>query len=392
MNNSQKILLFAFLSFSVMHYGCGNSVHRIHRDAVLVDTHNDFISKSVENGFVFDQDNKGKTHSDLARMKKGGVDIQIFSIFGDESIGFQHANREIDTLYALIARNPGRMMLVKDPKDLQQAVKEKKLGAMIGVEGGHMIENDLTKLEKLYDRGARYMTLTWNNSTTWASSAADESAGKIPQEQKGLNEFGVEVVKKMNELGMMVDLSHVGEQTFVDALSVTSKPVIASHSSVHKIAPVPRNLKDYQISAIGQNKGVICVNFYSGFLDSNFNARNKQLLEKHRPEVDSLKKTGMSMFSIEDRLFEKYPDEVEGLRPPLSLLIDHIDYIVKRIGIDHVGLGSDFDGITSAPAGLDAVTDFPKITKALKKRGYSKTDIKKILGENLIRVFTENSN
>lgn len=392
MNRSQRILLFAFLSFSVMHYGCGNSVRRIHSDAVLVDTHNDFISKSLANGFVFDQDNQGKTHSDLARMKQGGVDIQIFSIFGDEKIGYQHANTEIDTLYALIARNPDKMMLVKNPEDLVQAVKEKKLGAMIGVEGGHMIENDLSKLEKLYERGARYMTLTWNNSTSWASSAADESAGKIPQEQKGLNEFGVEVVRKMNALGMMVDLSHVGEQTFVDALSVTSKPVIASHSSVHKIAPVPRNLKDYQITAIGQNKGVICINFYSGFLDSNFNARNKQVLENHRSEIDSLKKTGMSMFSIEDLLFEKYPKEVEGLRPPLSLLIDHIDYIVKRIGIDHVGLGSDFDGITSAPAGLDAVTDFPRITKALKKRGYSKTDIKKILGENLIRVFTENSN
>jgi membrane dipeptidase len=325
-------------------------------------------------------------------MKQGGVDIQVFSIFGDDKIGYQHANTEIDTLDAVIARNPDKMMLVKTPEDLQKAVKEKKLGAMIGVEGGHMIENDLSKLEKLYERGARYMTLTWNNSTSWASSAADETAGKIPQEQKGLNEFGIEVVKKMNELGMMVDISHVGEQTFVDVLSVTTKPVIASHSSVYKLAPVPRNLKDYQISAIGLNKGVICVNFFSGFLDSNFNARNKQILEKHRAEMDSLRKTGMSMFSVEDYLFEKYPKEVAGLRPPLSLLIDHIDYIVKRIGIDHVGLGSDFDGITSAPTGLDAVTDFPKITRALKKRGYSKTDIRKILGENFIRVFTENSN
>ncbi|HLO80814.1 MAG TPA: dipeptidase [Chitinophagaceae bacterium] len=392
MNNIQKLAVFSCLTFSVILNSCGNSVRRIHKDAVVVDTHNDFISKSLEHGFVFDQDNKGKTHSDLARMKQGGVDIQIFSIFGDDKIGYQHANTEIDTLYAVIARNPDKMMLVKTPEDLQKAVKEKKLGAMIGVEGGHMIENDLSKLEKLYERGARYMTLTWNNSTSWASSAADESAGKIPQEQKGLNEFGVEVVKKMNALGMMVDVSHVGEQTFVDVLSVTTKPVIASHSSVYKLAPVPRNLKDYQITAIGQNKGVICVNFFSGFLDSNFSARNKQILDKHKSEMDSLRKTGMSMFSVEDYLFEKYPKEVAGLRPPLSLLIDHIDYIVKRIGIDHVGLGSDFDGITSAPTGLDAVTDFPKITKALKKRGYSKTDIRKILGENLIRVFTENSN
>lgn len=374
-----------------MLYSCVGPVRKLHRDAILVDTHNDFISKSVENGFVFDQDNSSKTHSDLVRMKIGGVDVQIFSIFGDESIGFAHANREIDTLYALIARNPDKMSLVKTPADLDQAVKEKKLGAMIGVEGGHMIENDLSKLEALYERGARYMTLTWNNSTPWASSAADENSGKIPQEKKGLNEFGIEVIRKMNQLGMMVDLSHVGEQTFVDAMSVTTKPVIASHSSVHKIAPVPRNLKDYQIAAIGQNKGVICVNFYSGFLDSNFNSRNKELLQKHKAEIDSLKKTGMSMFAIEDHLFQTHKKDVEGLRPPLSLLIDHIDYIVKKIGVDHVGLGSDFDGITSAPAGLDGVTDFPKITKALKKRGYSKTDIKKILGENLIRVFRENS-
>ncbi|HSF46081.1 MAG TPA: dipeptidase [Chitinophagaceae bacterium] len=380
------------LSFSVILYSCGHSVRNIHRTAVVVDTHNDFISKSVENGFVFDQDNSGKTHSDLNRMIKGGIDIQIFSIFGGEDIGFAHANKEMDTLYAVIARNPSKIRLVKTPADLDQAVKEKKLGAMIGVEGGHMIENDLANLEKLYERGARYMTLTWNNSTPWASSAADESAGKIPQDKKGLNEFGIEVVKKMNALGMMVDLSHVGEQTFVDALSVTTKPVIASHSSVHKLAPVPRNLKDYQIAAIGQNKGVICVNFYSGFLDSTYLARKNDLLRKHKTEVDSLRKTGMSSFSIDDHLFVTHKHEVEGLRPPLSVLIDHIDHIVKKIGVDHVGLGSDFDGIESAPKELDTVKDFPKITKALKKRGYSQKDIKKILGENLIRVFRENSN
>ena len=392
MNNPRALLSLYILFFSVILYSCGNSARSIHRSAVIVDTHNDFISKSVENGFVFDQDNSGKTHSDLDRMKKGGIDVQIFSIFGGEDVGYAHANREIDTLYAVIARNPGKIALVKTPADLDRAVKEKKLGAMMGVEGGHMIENDLSKLEKLYDRGIRYMTLTWNNSTSWASSAADESSGKIPQEKKGLNEFGIEVVRKMNELGMMVDLSHVGEQTFVDALSVTSKPVIASHSSVHKLAPVPRNLKDYQIAAIGQNKGVICVNFYSGFLDSNYIARKNELLKKHKAEADSLKKTGMSQFSMDDHLFQVHKNEVEGLRPPLSLLIDHIDYIVRKIGVDHVGLGSDFDGIESAPRELDTVKDFPKITKALKQRGYSKNDIKKILGGNLIRVFKANSN
>jgi membrane dipeptidase len=375
----------AILTISVIHccYGQG-----YHRKAMVIDTHNDFISKTVENGFIFDQNLNGKTHSDLARMKKGGVDIQIFSIFGDGTKGYAHANQQIDSLYSVTARNPDKMMIVKNRADLQRAVKEKKLGAMMGMEGGHMIEGDLNKLQALYDRGVRYMTLTWNNSTSWASSAADESANKIHQKKKGLNEFGVEVIKKMNSLGMMVDLSHVGEQTFIDAISVTTKPVIASHSCAHSLAPVFRNLKDYQLAALKQNNGVVCINFYSAFLDSALGSRNKAFMQTHKTEIDSLKKTGLTLVYILDNLFDKYPGQFE--EPPLSLLIDHIDYIVKRIGIDHVGLGSDFDGINSAPKELKGVEDFPKISKALKKRGYSKSDISKILGGNVLRVFEAN--
>jgi membrane dipeptidase len=189
----------------------------------------------------------------------------------------------------------------------------------------------------------------------------------------------------------MVDLSHVGEQTFIDAISATSKPVIVSHSCVHALCPVARNLKDYQINAIRQNGGVICINFFSGFLDSTFNKNNRAFMQRKRAEADSLKKAGMQDFFIEDHLFEKYGQETEALRAPFELLIDHIDYIVKKIGVDHVGLGSDFDGINSAPKGLNGVEDFPKITAALRKRGYSKQDIKKILGENVIRVFKANA-
>lgn len=383
--HTRSFLFTAILIISVIHCCYGQSYHR---KAIVIDTHNDFISKTVENGFQFDQHLEGKTHSDLYRMKKGGVDIQIFSIFGDGTKGYAHANQEIDSLLAVTSRNPGKMMLVKSPADLRQAVKEKKLGVMMGMEGGHMIEGDLSKLEALYKRGVRYMTLTWNNSNPWASSAADESANKIPQEKRGLNEFGVEVVKKMNELGMMVDLSHVGEQTFLDAISVSTKPVIASHSCSYSLAPVFRNLKDYQLAALKQNKGVVCINFYSGFLDSALASRNRDFVQKHRSEIDSLKKTGLTTVYILDELFDKYPGEFE--EPPLSLLIDHIDYIVKRIGIDHVGLGSDFDGINSAPKELKGVEDFPKISKALKKRGYSTSDIRKILGENVMRVFEAN--
>lgn len=387
-----RILFLPFIT-TLLLTGCAvQKTNKLHRNAILVDTHNDFISKSVQNGFVFDTDLRGKTQSDLNRMFKGGVDVQIFSIFGDEHNGYAHANREIDTLEAIIARNPARMMMVRDPQELEQAMREKKLAALMGLEGGHMIENDLSKLEQLYKRGIRYMTLTWNNSTDWASSAADESSGKRTDDNKGLTEFGVELVRKMNELGMMVDLSHVGEQTFLDAIATSSKPVIASHSSAHHLCPVPRNLKDYQLSAIKANGGVVCVNFFSGFLDSTFNTRNRSFMQKHRPEVDSLRKAGVPAFFIEDQLFEKYPDEVSALRPPLSLLIDHIDYIVKKIGVDHVGLGSDFDGINSAPKELNGVEDFPKITAALRKRGYSTTDIKKILGENVLRVFRANQN
>lgn len=373
--------------------GCAaQRISQLHRDAVLIDTHNDFISKSIQNGFLFDADNTGKTHSDLARMKKGGVDGQFFSIWCDDIPNpYAYANREIDSLYAYVQRNPSRMTLVTDPAGMDEALRKGQLACMIGVEGGHMIENDLAKLEALAKRGVRYMTLTWNNSTAWASSAADEYNNRIPQEKRGLNEFGIRVVRKMNELGIMVDLSHVGEQTFVDAISASSKPILVSHSCAYALCPVARNLKDYQISAVKQNGGVICINFFSGFLDSTFNNKNKAFLQRRKAEADSLKKAGMHEFFIEDHLFEKYGAETEAMRAPLERLIDHIDHIARRIGVDHVGLGSDFDGINSAPQQLNGVQDFPKITAALRKKGYSGEDIKKILGGNVIRVFKANA-
>lgn len=369
------------------------SSEKLHFSAVLIDTHNDFLSKSIEKNYPFDNDLKGKTHSDLQRMFDGGVDIQIYSVWCDaRPDAFAHANREIDSLDAIIKRNPQKMKMIRSYADAEHSIKHKTLGAMIGVEGGHMIEDDLDKLETLYKRGARYMTLTWNNNTSWATSAMYESENKDKDVRKGLTDFGKEVVKKMNELGMMVDLSHVGEQTFKDAISISSKPVILSHSSVWNISPVFRNVKDYQLEMIKKNNGVICVNFFSGFIDSNFNARNKAFNAKHKEEKDSLLQSGKEDFFAEDYLFEKYAEEVKTLRPPFSLLIDHIDYLVKKIGADHVGIGSDFDGISSAPFEMDGVEDFPKITAALKERGYNDADIRKILGGNVLRVFKENQN
>jgi membrane dipeptidase len=382
-----------YLLILLLFSGCtAQRISQLHRDAVLIDTHNDFISKSIQNGFLFDADNTGKTHSDLARMKKGGVDGQFFSIWCDDIPNpYAYANREIDSLYAYVHRNPSRMTLVTDPAGMDEALRKGQLACMIGVEGGHMIENDLAKLEALARRGVRYMTLTWNNSTAWASSAADEYNNRIAQDKRGLSAFGVEVVQKMNELGIMVDLSHVGEQTFLDAISASSKPILVSHSCAYALCPVARNLKDYQISAVKQNGGVICINFFSGFLDSTFNNKNKSFMQRRKAEADSLKKAGMHEFFIEDHLFEKYGAETEAMRAPLERLIDHIDHIARRIGVDHVGLGSDFDGINSAPQQLNGVQDFPKITAALRKRGYSGEDIKKILGGNVIRVFKANA-
>lgn len=321
--------------------------------------------------------------------------MQVFSVWCDGSYGkgraFARANREIDTLYEWVKRNPASMMIVRTPRELQQAVQAKKLACMMGVEGGHMIENNLQYLDSLYKRGVRYMTLTWNNSTPWATSAMDESSGKFTNAKKGLNDFGIQVVKRMNQLGMMVDLSHVGEQTFWDAIHTTTKPVIVSHSCAYTLCPVFRNLKDDQIDAVGKNGGVIHLNFFSGFLDSSFQRKLDLFNARHKEERDTILKMNPEPFFADSYLAEKYADEVKELRPPLSLLIDHIDYIVKRIGIDHVGLGSDFDGITSAPIGLDDVSCYPLVTKALKERGYSNGAIRKILGENFLRVFTANS-
>ncbi len=386
------LLLLTVFSINISH---GQDYQKLHQKAILVDTHNDVLSTVVMKGINIENDLTGKSHSDIARFKKGGVDVQIFSVFSDERFGkdtaFKYANIEIDSLYAIVGRNTDKMMMVTNTSQLKQAVRQHKIGCMIGVEGGHMIEDNLQYLDSLYQRGARYMTLTWNNSTSWATSAADESKNKMPFGSKGLTEFGKQVVRRMNESGMIVDVSHVGEQTFRDAINTTTKPVIASHSCAYALCPVSRNLKDDQIKAIGRNGGVIHLNFYSGFLDSNYNKRKDAFLLKHKQQVDSLKEIKWANYEIEEYISKKYPEEANALRPPLSVLLDHLDYIVKLIGVDHVGLGSDFDGIESAPQQLDDVTDFPLITKELLKRGYGKRDIRKILGGNFLRIYKANS-
>jgi membrane dipeptidase len=390
-----KNLLNSVFFLALFQGALAQPYEKVHQQALVVDTHNDVLSTITLGGLNIEGDLTGKAHTDLARLKKGGVDVQVFSIFCDDRYGkgtaYAYANREIDSLYAIAARNPDKMKIVSSPRELQEVVKAHKLAAMMGVEGGHMMENDLDKLDSFYSRGVRYMTLTWNNSTSWATSARDESAHTFNASPYGLTDYGRKIVARMNQLGMLVDISHVGEKTFWDVIACTTKPVIASHSSVYAICPVPRNLKDDQIKAIAKNGGVIQINFYSGFLDSNYNKRLTSFVSLHQQQYDSLRAVKAPDYEIHGFFAKHYPQEAQALRPPLSLLIDHIDYIVKLVGPNYVGLGSDFDGIESAPLGLDGVEDFPKITEALLKRGYSVKDIDKILGGNFLRVYKANS-
>jgi membrane dipeptidase len=365
---------------------------KIHDKAVLVDTHNDFPSASIEKKVSLDADLLGKTHTDLGRLRSGGVDVQIFSIFcgPEQQQPYAFANREIDSVYEWANRAPNRMTIVRTPAELKQAIKDKRLATMIGVEGGHMIEDKIENLDALYVRGVRYLTLTWNNSTSWATSAADETTKGDSLAHKGLTDLGKKIVQRMNELGMLIDISHNGEQTFWDVIKLTKKPIIASHSCVWTFCHHRRNLKNDQIKAIAKNGGVIHLNFYAGFLDSTYEKKAAQLLVKHKPEIDSLVAHGTQPDYAGIMTMEKYKEETNAIRPPLSLLLDHLDYIVRLVGVDFVGLGSDFDGIEAAPKELNGVQDFPLITKALLDRGYSKKDIRKILGENFLRVFKAN--
>ncbi|MEO6290191.1 MAG: dipeptidase [Ginsengibacter sp.] len=383
-----KLLFLGIFFIQQLH---AQSFEKIHRKAIVVDTHNDILMKAADIGIVFDQDLTGIAHSDLARWKQGGLDVQIFSVYcdGDKKDAFAYANREMDSLDAVVARNPDKIVKVANYAEMMKAVKQHKIAAMFGVEGGHMIEDDLNKLKTLYKRGARYLTLTHNVAPSWATSAADETTKKdLPH--KGLTDFGRQVVQRMNELGMLIDVSHAGEQTFWDVINTSTKPIIASHSSVYSLTPHRRNLKDDQIKAIAKNGGVIQVNFNPGFIDSTFDKKEIAFFKEYVAEKDSLLKSGMDEFYMMDYLYDKYADEANSMRPPLSMLIDHIDYIVKLVGVNYVGLGSDFDGINLTPQQLNDVTSYLLITKALVGKGYSRKDITKILGGNFLRVLKAN--
>ncbi len=363
----------------------------IHQEAILIDTHNDILTQAIERGHIFDDNLEGKTHSDLLRWKKGGVDVQFFVVWsdGDQKEPYNYALQQLNIFDAVLKRSPNKVVLARNSTELHTALNENKLAAMLALEGGHMIESDLSKLDAFYKRGVRYMTLTWNNSNSWATSASDETHKK-DLKNKGLTNFGKEVIQRMNQLGMLVDISHIGEATFWDVLKASTKPVFASHSNAFALCPHERNLKDDQIKAIAEMDGVIQVNFFSGFLDPNYYENKSAFIKRHKNEYDALISEGKHIYIAEEYLFNKYREEVEVFRASFESVIAHIQYIINLVGIDYVGIGSDFDGIESPALQLDDVTTYPLITKALVEKGYSKENITKILGGNFLRVLKAN--
>lgn len=389
-------LSFFLLFFSLVVFG--QSVNSVHRKAIVVDTHNDCLSGQVLEGRDISV-LLAKGHSDYVRWKRGGVDIQFFSVFTGETPrrkeGFYHdAIEEIDSLNRIILHHPDKFDFATGYREARKKVHRNKLVAMIGVEGGHMIESDLSKLDSLIAKGMSYLTLTWNNSHDWATSAMDESGAGKPLTNKGLTEFGKQVVRRLNEAGVIVDLSHVGEQTFYDALAVTTKPVLLTHSSVWSICPVFRNVKDQQIRAVAKNGGVICINFYPAFISKSFVDAKKYW---EGPGKDSIRLVlqqqpayrGESAL-LTQQVNQLAQQELSKTLPGIKEVVDHIDYVVKLVGVDHVGIGADYDGIGYVPKGLEDVSTYPQITAELKRRGYSNKSLKKILGGNVLRVIKSN--
>lgn len=326
-------------------------------------------------------------HVDLPRMKEGGLTAAFFSIWVDARYtGHNAFQRALDLIGAVRALSDSNhaVELATTADEVRAAVARGHIAALMGVEGGHAIDNSLARLDSLYGLGVRYMTLTWNNGNDWAGSSTD------PKRHGGLTSFGRRVVRRMNELGMLVDVSHVSDSTFWDVIATTTRPVIASHSSCRALAHHPRNLSDAELRAIAKNGGVVGINFYPVFLDEHFWHQYDELRQRLKPETDAIRARyrghpGQSAFEVDKFVGER----AESLDVPgIDRLLDHIDHAVQVMGIDHVGLGSDFDGISVLPRPMKDATSLPELIQALRGRGYSDEDVRKILGENFLRVLT----
>jgi membrane dipeptidase len=378
------------------------SATRVHKSAIVVDTHADTTQRLLDEHFdLADPLNGGDLNLDS--VHQGNLGAEFFSIWVEPTRYKGHYARRtmelIDSVKRQVVKHPDQIVFAATPAGIEHAHRTHKFAALMGIEGGHSIENSLALLRQYYALGVRYMTLTWSNSNDWADSSGDINRKSIPHTKKGLTAFGEEVVTEMNRLGMMVDISHVSDRTFYRARDISHAPVIASHSGARALCDHPRNMTDDMLRAVANsgrpasNGGVVQVNFFSGFVSQAY----RDALKTLKPEFDKAltdarsraKAKGRKLGSAqEEEIRRRHMDQIP--RPPLSALIDHIDHIARVAGSDHVGLGSDFDGVTGQlPEGLSSPADLPKITQALLDRDYSAEDCLKILGGNLLRVFRE---
>jgi membrane dipeptidase len=382
---------------AVAQTGVSKKALEIQNSTIVVDTHADTPQRFLDENYdIGSTDPKDHGHISLDKAKAGNLGAEFFSIWVEPETNQGHFARHtldlIDCVYEQAAHHPDRMMMAFSVADIERAHREHKLAALLGIEGGHSIENDIHLLRDFYRLGVRYMTLSWSNTNEWADSSGDIDNPKV-EHHNGLTDGGKQIVLEMNRLGMLVDVSHVADKTFYDAIATSKAPVIASHSSARALTSHPRNMTDDMLRAVAKNGGVVQVNFYNAFIDENYRKATESQMNERDAAVkaydDQQKAAGKSVTYLDhDRIEREWAAKIP--RPPLSSLIDHIDHIAKVAGIDHVGLGSDFDGVSGAtPEGIDSAADLPKITQALLDRGYHADDIRKILGGNLLRVFGE---
>ena len=365
----------------------------VHAEAIVIDTHADTPQRFVDENWNFtDPINGGMLNYDTAM--KGNLNAQFFSIWVDPHQYPAHNSARrtlelIDGTLEQVRKAPDKLKLCLTADDIVASHREGRFCVLMGIEGGHSIENSLGLLRDFYRLGVRYMTLTWSNTNDWADSSGDINNPSV-KHHNGLTPFGRQVIAEMNRLGMMGDVSHASDKTFWDVLEITNAPIIASHSSARALTQAPRNMTDDMLRAVAKNNGVVMVNFYPAFIDEQWRAAWNASKPEREKEQAALKaeyaaKALPVPFKASDKIDRRYADLIG--RAPFHSLIDHFDHIIKVAGIDHVGIGTDFDGFPAPPAEIDSAADLPKITAALMARGYTADHMKKLLGSNLLRVF-----
>ena len=362
---------------------------RLHLDSIVVDLHADTPTEFfLEEGYDFGE-RTGRGHVDLPRLRDAGVDVQFLIAWvpaecaTSPGASFQHAERLIAAIHSVVSRTPG-VRIATNASEIRAARQAGEVAAMIGVEGGHAIENSLEKLRLLHDRGARYLTLTWNNSNDWADSSLDV------QRHGGLTEFGREVIREMNRLHMLVDISHTSDETAWDVLEVSTAPVVATHSNARALADHPRNLTDDLIRAIAASRGIIGINAFPAFLDGEYGTAYHRLEDAAAALQAQLEKESGDPEAARREAQEWLHEEIAKLpQIPIDAFADHVEHIATVAGIDHVALGCDFDGIPSTPLGLPHVGALPRVTEVLLRRGWSDVDVRKLLGGNVLRILSD---